>query len=681
MQVTNQMISDEISNEILDTIDLCDEIVLWQTDGDFTITSLSQALFDLTGYNRNELIGNKLNLILKEDNPKSWQELSHCHSEFQDLKFKMKSANGVYIHFNAFGKVHKKQNNIIGYSGFFLIETEKVLTKKAIKRLQTTNKAILESLSEALVIIDENEQFLVVSPEFNQMWGFEKGEIYIHSLEEISKRMLGKLSNNQKPPAMSFICNFDTPKNTKDTLRFSDGRIIERRSTPLIRNQRFSGTCWYFKDITQQTQLLKRLGNLAFRDSLTKLYNRRWCEKKLKQFLRNPNLDSLTFMYMDLDYFKVINDSCGHIHGDDVLVEISRLLQESTGKDAFLARLGGDEFGLILINNSEKQVLETAKNIKAAIADYTYQWKSKIFKLGISIGIVFVKEEDDFRSVFIHSDEACYISKTTGKNKFTVYNADSQEFQDSQTELRWYDEIQKALLISKFELWCQPITDKTNSKPKHFEILLRMINTEGYPISPALFMSSAERFGMILQIDQLVISSFCQFYNQHREKLSGILFSINLSGFSISKDEFLNFVLGTLNQYNIDGSIVCFEITENEIIQNIDKAMDFIRGVKNIGCQISLDDFGKGLTSFSYLKNIDFDYIKIDGQFIKDIDENKINEVIIKSVVDIARVTNKQTVAEHIENNELYQRVVGLGVDFFQGYHFSRPHQITKLVE
>ena len=158
---------------------------------------------------------------------------------------------------------------------------------------------------------------------------------------------------------------------------------------------------------------------------------------------------------MDLDYFKVINDSCGHIYGDDVLGEVSQILQETSGKDAYLARLGGDEFGLILSETSQQEVIALAEKIKSAISNYTYQWKSKIFKLGISIGIVFVENEDDFRSVFIHADEACYVSKKLGKNKYTIYNAENFEFKKTQTELKWYDALQKTLLKGKFELWCQ----------------------------------------------------------------------------------------------------------------------------------------------------------------------------------------------------------------------------------
>lgn len=208
-----------------------------------------------------------------------------------------------------------------------------------------------------------------------------------------------------------------------------------------------------------------------------------------------------------------------------------------------------------------------------------------------------------------------------------------------------------------------------------------MIADDGSAISPALFMPAAEKFGMVFTIDKMVIESFCSFYHKHRQQLKDKCFSINLSGFSISQDDFLSYILEKLNRYQIKGEILCFEVTENEIIQNMNKAHDFIRGVRNIGCKISLDDFGKGFTSFSYLKNIEYDYIKIDGQFIRDINKDKINETIVKSVVDIARVTQKHTVAEQIENNEILEKVSALGVDFFQGYHFSRPHQITKLLE
>jgi len=670
------------TDNFYDLADICSDVLFWETDENFVITYINSALEKHTGLKPADLVGKKLAEFLKLERVEEWQQAISEQQKYKNFKFKISFDNGQFAYINSSGKILKRNSKIIGYYGICTIETEGILTEKVIKRLRVTNKTILESLTNALVIVDKTEKFIVVSPEFNSMWGFKKGKVFLNPMKKTVKKMKKKLAIEPSQNHINFSDKLYSTEKQKDILELIDGRIIEQRSSPFINDGKVIGRCWHYQDVTQQVKLVKRLGKLAFRDSLTKLYSRRWCERKLKQLLiSNRQKDNkLSFLYMDLDHFKVINDSCGHIHGDDVLEEISQLLLATIGEKAYLSRLGGDEFGLILANKSQAQALAIAEKVKQAITGYTYQWKNKIFKIGISIGIVFVTQEDDFRSVFVHADEACYLSKETGRNKCTVYNVDKKEFQKTQTELKWYDAIQKALLKGKFELWCQSI-NAMNSTKKHYEVLLRMRGKNDDLISPAHFMEAADRFGMLFTIDKRVIEMFFKFYHENQAHLGTTLFSINLSGHSLSRDGFLPFVLGCLDRYSINCKNICFEITENEIIKNLDKALEFINHVKSLGCKISLDDFGKGLTSFSYLKNIPYDFIKIDGQFIKGYQEDKINEAVIKSIVYIAEVMNTQTIAEHIESKEILTAIKALGVNYFQGNYFSEPHQITKLLE
>ncbi len=660
---------------------VCTNVLFWETDAALNITYINAALKGLIGVEQVQLLGTQLSDILITDDEKTWRELSQSsNGQYQNLIFRVKSESDDLIQINVSGASITTGGEIVGYYGICNIESSDNLTKRAIKRLQTTNKTILSSLSEAVVIVGKDKKFTLVSPGFYRLWGFNKNEFYLLSAQEVLKTMQLCLSKDHTTVSLCLTRNITNHNKTKDLLKFQDGRIIERTSSPQIVDGQVISRCWSFKDISKQSYLVNKLSSLAFRDSLTKLYNRRWCEKKLKQLLKTNNNETMAFLYMDLDHFKVINDSCGHLHGDQALAQISQIFLKTFGKKSLLARLGGDEFGLILLNKSQSQVIEATDQVKQALSNYTYLWKKKIFKVGISIGIVFIDQEDDFKTVFVHADEACYQSKKTGKNKYTIYNAEKDEFQKTQTELKWYDAIQKALLNGKFELWCQPIKCIKHSTP-HYEILLRMRSEDDKVISPALFMGSADRFGMMYTIDKLVVDSFCQFYKNNVDTVENTLFSINLSGHSLSRDSFLDFVLSCFEKYNVAYSDICFEITESEIIKNLDKAIIFINEVRKRGCKISLDDFGKGLTSFSYLKNIPFDYIKIDGQFIKELNDNKINAAIIKSIVYIAEIMGKKTIAEHIESEDVLIQVATLGVDFFQGHYFSEPHQITKLLE
>lgn len=659
---------------------ICHDVLFWETDENLNFVFVNTAFYNYTGLKSHDVIGKKLKKILQADEISSWKKTIQSRANYESICFGIKSSNGQYLKLKVSGKAINTNNKFVGFIGVCTFEKDNGKTNKILRNLKITNQVILRSITDALIVIDNNERLLVVSHAFNKLWGLKDGEIFHSSSEETHDKMKTLLAYSDHHISLSFNQHLTNIEERKDLLKFRDGRFIERKSTPYIQNNKIKGRCWYFTDISQQKTLVDKLERLAFRDSLTSLYNRRWCENKLKQLLLTDKSNTLSFIYMDLDHFKIINDSCGHIYGDDVLKEISDLLLDTIGQKSYLSRLGGDEFGLILTDKSYVELLQIANDIMLKISNYTYKLKNKIFKLGISIGLVIVDEEDDFRSVFIHADEACYLSKQTGRNKCTVYNVDKAEFQKTQTELKWYDAIQKALLTGKFELWCQSINDikKPNS---HYEVLLRMRTEKNEIFSPGLFMESADRFGMIFTIDKKVIELFCKFYYENRSKVNKTMFSINLSGHSIGREDFLPYVLRTLSQYEIDCENICFEITESEIINNIDKAMVFFEHVRNIGCKISLDDFGKGLTSFSYLKNIPFDFIKIDGQFIQELNNDKINSAIIKSIVYIAEVMDKKTIAEHIENQMQLLKVAALGVNYFQGHYFSKPHQITKLVE
>lgn len=405
-------------------------VLFWETDAALNITYINTVIKELTGIDNKQFIGAQLSDIFIADTKRTWKELTLApKGEFGNLIFKVKSENSDFIYANVSGASTVINGEIAGYFGICSIERTNTLAKKVIKRLQRTNKTILSSLSEAIVIVDKNHKFTLVSPNFYNLWGLNKEEFFLLSLKEVLKIMQNCLSKYSLSILPSFSEDLTNPNKAKYTLKFKDGRIIEGTSSPHIVEGKIEGRCWSFKDISKQSYLVDKLSGLAFRDSLTKLYNRRWCEKKLKQLLKRKTKQNKAFLYMDLDHFKVINDSCGHLHGDKALEQISQIFLESFGKKAMLARLGGDEFGLILLDKSEPEVINAANLVKEALANYTYLWKSKMFKVGISIGVVFIDPADDFKTVFVHADEACYLAKNTGKNKYVIYNAEKDEFQ------------------------------------------------------------------------------------------------------------------------------------------------------------------------------------------------------------------------------------------------------------
>lgn len=343
--ITNEKLS---SNCFCGLVGVCDNILFWKTDANLILTFVNQVLLELTGFEKDQLLGKRLKSILHAHEPEIWQQIIDCKSTFKDLKFWLTTSDGKVLHLLVCGNTIKNHQEVISYSGICTVITKKHTHRKVIKHLQTINKTILRGVSEALIIIDENERFLVVSDAFNNLWNFKKKEIHQYSKHHILEKMQFLLSDEQSNDiSLDFTQHMGTTNKTKDVVKFKDGRVIERKSFPHISKGIIVGRCWTFKDISQQITLIEKLGKLAFRDSLTKLYNRRWCEKKLKQMLKKTSAGGLAFMYLDLDHFKVINDSCGHINGDDVLEQISLLLLETVGQEAYLSRLGGDEFGLI----------------------------------------------------------------------------------------------------------------------------------------------------------------------------------------------------------------------------------------------------------------------------------------------------------------------------------------------
>ncbi len=497
--------------------------------------------------------------------------------------------------------------------------------------------------------------------------------------KELKKHLLlqSKLQSNTKPSKninkLELTCN--QKKHQINTYSIS-GRANYIENTLLG----YYGVCSMTSLVENSHITLKQIKKLAYIDPLTKLYNRRWCEKKLNKLLYKKQKSKISFLFFNIDNFKAINGFHGHSVGDRALRYISKLLLKIIGKNSHLSRLSGDEFGLILKTQNNGDAIHKAQEISESLSEHSFKWQYKIYTISMSIGLALVEENDDFNSILTHASEACYNAKKSGQNNIAIYNPNSNDTIKSKEDLKWYNILNKALKNDQFELWCQPIYN-SSKEISHYEILLRLIDDSKNAISPSLFMGAAYKYGLIYEIDKKVIELFCQFYKDNHTKINDIKFSINLSGHSLSYIELLPFILDYLEEYAINYNNICFEITESEIINNLEMALIFINVVRNYGCKISLDDFGKGQSGLSYLKEIPFDYIKIDGNFIKGINNDKINKAIIESIIHIAEVMKKPTIAEYIEDKFLFNQIKSMGVDFFQGYYLSHPHKITEILK
>lgn len=422
-------------------------------------------------------------------------------------------------------------------------------------------------------------------------------------------------------------------------------------------------------------------------DSLTDLVNRTEFESRLNHALNTTQKKGIihSVLYMDLDKFKVVNDTCGHQAGDQVLIDVCNLIRSHCRKRDTLARVGGDELGLLMENCSIDDAVNFTEKILIDLGNYRYVNGDKVFKIGISTGIVEVNASyKDIITILKHADMSCYKAKEQGGNSYNIYNVDDYSMLERDKHMNSLSSIYQALDNDNFILYLQKICpfNKNANEPDHYEVLVRMLDENGEIIPPGSFLPAAERFNLITNIDRWIITNALLFQRQYYEHHNKhITLSINLSGQTISADKSKDYIVDSLDQFKYLASDIWFEITETAVIKNINSATNFIKSLRSNGCKIALDDFGTGLSSYSYLKNFDVDIIKIDGSFVRGIDIDPFDRAIVKSVCDISKTVNAKTVAEFVETDAIKDTCIELGIDYGQGYALGKPFPAKKLLE
>lgn len=427
----------------------------------------------------------------------------------------------------------------------------------------------------------------------------------------------------------------------------------------------------------------------AQHDDLTGLINRREFEVRLDRSLNSVYINNAqhVFCYMDLDQFKLVNDTCGHAAGDELLRQISVLLINRMRDRDTLARLGGDEFGLLIENCSLIDASQITNAILKLIRDYRFIYEDKIFNIGVSIGIVVVNSNFENISEIIHAaDSACYSAKKAGRNQSFLFSAGDVEVKQHKRAVEAISDITDEIDDTQFVLYCQPIVPLSSqmSQQKHFEILIRKINIDGVIMLPTTFIPSAERYHLMPNIDRWVIKNtfiaYRELLNKSQETCD-YMFSINLSGTSLSDKSLLGFIREQFSIYAIPPERICFEITETAAIVNLKNTISLFSALRDLGCSFALDDFGSGMSSFTYLKNFDVDYLKIDGSFVKEMHLNRIDHAMVRSIHSVAEAMNIKTVAEFVENEIILNELKTIGVHYGQGLFLGYPIAVKHLIE
>ena len=425
----------------------------------------------------------------------------------------------------------------------------------------------------------------------------------------------------------------------------------------------------------------------ASHDDLTQLANRKEFERYVEQGIQDARAQDTqhSLLYLDLDQFKIVNNTSGHTAGDELLKLIADTITRSlSNRDARIARLGGDEFGVLLENVENQEARDIAEDLLNAVRNERFDWDGREYSLSASMGLVFIDQTtESVDSAMQFADEACYTAKDAGRNRLQEYELGDATMMRRHGVMEWVTELDKALNEDRLVLNCQrivPVTRGNGSADEHYEILLTMRDELGETMPPTDFIIAAETYNRMTVIDRWVIERVLNWMSINREQLDHFGgFSINVSGHSVNDETFPDFVLEQFSASQAPTGKVCFEITETAAIANLDNAVDFMNRMKIIGCQFSLDDFGTGLSSYSYLRNLPVDYVKIDGVFVKDIANNPGDYAVVRSINEIGHYMGKKTIAEQVEDTEVLSRLQEIGVDYAQGWEIEKPQPLDQL--
>lgn len=540
----------------------------------------------------------------------------------------------------------------------------------------------LESIGDAVITTDLLGNVQYLNPVAEQLLGWSKAEIKGQAFTDVFQIVHEQTRESVVNPVEQVL------KDNKiyyladhTTLIARDGTEygIDDSAAPIRdRNGQLIGAVVVFHDVTQSRQLTQKLSWQASHDPLTGLVNRRAFKQRVIQLLATKANQEHALFYLDLDQFKVVNDTCGHSAGDQLLRQVTHVMQQRVRSTDTLARLGGDEFGLLLEGCSLEQATALAESLRAMIEAFRFNWEDKTFNIGASIGVVGIDgSNQNLATILSAADAACYMAKSKGRNRVHVCQRHDVELAEQRGQMQWVSRLHQALEQSHFRLYAQEIVPlHRSSLTHHCEILLRLFDSQDDVVEPIAFLPAAERYDLMPAIDRWVIHRFCTQYQQlaQANSESSVLYNINLSGASLKNGSFLNFIKTQLLKYQVPPNRICFEITETTAISNLNQAVNFMKDLKQFGCYFALDDFGTGMSSLTYLKTLPVDYLKIDGSFIKQLADNPTDVAIVECFNHLSHQLGIQTIAECVENEKTIERLKLIGIDFAQGYCITEPH-------
>ncbi len=666
-------------------------------DENWTMEFASDGCLELTGYSSVDFVTHQkvsfIELVHPDDLEMISVEMDEAISEKRafEMVYRIITAQGEEKWVWEQGRaIFEEDGDFSALEGFITDITEQKQSQLALWEVKEKALVTLSSIGDAVITTDPDGVIDYMNPVAEKLIGCslqaaagkcvtdicqilnEQTRIPLDSLPE------QPLSGRQQPGAQAhaILLNRDGQEYT-----------VEMTVSPICGQDReVNGIVTVFRDVSDARTLQRHLVHQATHDSLTGLVNRYEFEERLRQLLTDANENGTqhALCYVDLDQFKVVNDTCGHTAGDTLLSNLAVVLRATIRSGDTLARLGGDEFGVLLANCHPEDALDKAAALLSTIQEFRFNWHEERFTVGASIGVVPVDAGSrDKAALMSAADAACYAAKDGGRNRVHYYHTEDEDLAQRQGEMQWVARIHDAMEHNRFELFyqtIQPVTPGRGNSGKHFELLIRMRDAEGQLIPPGAFLPAAERYNLMPIIDRWVIDTAFDWLECHPDAVHELGHcAINLSGPTLSDEHFLEYLVGKFSRTTVPADKICFEITETAAISNLVKATHFINTLRKLGCAFSLDDFGSGMSSFAYLRSLPVDFLKIEGMFVRDILDDPIDFAMVKSINEMGHAMGKQTIAEFVENEAILDKLREIGVDFAQGYGIARPEPLAML--
>ncbi|MDC1286446.1 EAL domain-containing protein [Gammaproteobacteria bacterium] len=568
------------------------------------------------------------------------------------------------------------------------LEIETINRRNIEERLRSEKDFIattLDSISNPVIVIDSKECIKLVNPGAEKLFGDKQDALLDSSIHELlilySNRQATRIVDIKqllkRKLSMSSMFFYDASHSLVE-LEFSASPMIDVVAEDI-------GFVIILKDVSEDRKLRRKLSYEGSHDQLTGFLNRAAFEQKFENLVTEDNgaLPQHVIAYLDIDQFRTVNETCGSAAGDLLLKQISAIMKKQMRQSDVLSRLSGDEFGFIMPFFEMERALQSIQKIIIEIQHARFAWNEQEYRVTASIGVMaFGRMSDEYADYYSKVSTACFLAKQNGGNQYHYIDENDEKVLAQQVSMEWVSGIMEGLTNDRFCLYVQPIVgiDQTDQHT-HYEVLIRYRDQDGNIIAPGHFLPSAERYNLIERIDSWVVSTVIRWFEDNPGMDQKIMFSINLSGRSISSQTFHNFLRQTLIASNVDMRSLCFEITETAVVDNVERSVEFINSIKELGVRFSLDDFGTGLSSFSYLKQFPVDYLKIDGEFVRDIIEDDKSYVFVRSMTEVGHCLDMKVIAEFVESDTMFDKLREANVDYAQGYTVGRPVSIDTLVE